>query len=53
MNDGRRENKIGFAMSGFPAGKNAVSTQIPFFLWYKAIEAPETMTNLGTPVREV
>ncbi|RXZ53950.1 dimethyl sulfoxide reductase subunit A [Senegalimassilia faecalis] len=50
MNDGRRENKIGFAMSGFPAGKNAVSTQIPFFLWYKAIEAPETMTNLNSGI---
>ncbi len=44
-NDGRRENKIGFGMAGFPAGSNAVKTQIPVFLWYRAIAEPETMTD--------
>lgn len=51
MNDGRRENKIGFNMAGFPTGTNAVKTSIPFFLWYKAIDEPETMTNLNSGIQ--
>lgn len=49
-NDGRRENKIGFNMKGFPTGTNAVKTQIPFFLWYEAIDEPEKMTNLNSGI---
>ena len=44
MNDGRREGKIGFSMPTFPSGKNPVKTQIPTFLWTRAIAEPESMT---------
>ena len=44
-NDGRRENKIGFSMGSFPTGTNKCKTQIPTFMWTKAIDAPEEMTK--------
>ncbi len=50
MNDGRRENKIGFAMAGFPQGTNPIKTQITCFNWYEAISEPEKMTNLNAGI---
>ncbi len=44
-NDGRREGKVGFSMPAFPTGKNPVKTQIPTFLWTRAIEDPDSMTK--------
>lgn len=49
-NDGRRENKIGFGMTGFASGTNPVKTQIPYFMWYRAIDEPEKMTNLNSGI---
>ncbi len=43
--DGRREGKIGFSMPTFPTGTNPVKTQIPTFLWTRAIEDPDSMTK--------
>jgi Tat-targeted selenate reductase subunit YnfE len=50
MNDGRREGKIGFSMPTFPTGKNAVKTQIPTFLWTRAVDNPESMTSTNAGV---
>ena len=50
MNDGRREGKIGFSMPTFPTGKNVVKTQIPTFLWTRAVDNPESMTSTNAGV---
>ncbi len=50
MSDGRREGKIGFSMPTFPTGKNPVKTQIPTFLWTRAIDDPDSMTKTNAGI---
>jgi anaerobic dimethyl sulfoxide reductase subunit A len=50
-NNGDREGFMTLPFPSMPTGKNPVATQIPVFLWTKAIDNPTDMTDLKDGIR--